>query len=371
MRAPHVVRELLLPVLAAFTLSGGGHAFAQEKARPSPTPTASVSEPPSETAAPNDDETPSATSDDDRDEKPRRRHGRRNKGSVTMGSGLTVATGETHDDDIVVMGGPVEIAGRQKGDVVVMGGPITVSGTVEGDVVGIGGPVHLKSTARVEGDAVSIGAGLQRDEGAVVEGQAVGMAGGNMLHFLPDFNWPEWSLGKLFVISIVEWIWTAVVTLLLTIVIAAVMPGRIEATAVALRDEWLTCFAWGFLAFLASLALTAVLCITCVGAIVPYLFYKVAKYYGLAALFVVVGQALGRNGFKRDLTLLPSLLLGFLILSLLALFVPAVWWIYSWFAVGAALFTRFGTMRPWFPPRPPAPNVPPPPSTLEPRESSF
>jgi hypothetical protein len=358
MRIPSIVRSLMLLAFAAFRMAGGAAAWAQEEPRPNP----SATETPRATATPRDEDRADTASDDDHDRdadregRHRRRHHR--DGNVQVGAGVTVGPSETHHKDIVVMGGPVDVQGKQEGDVVVIGGPITVSGTVDGDVVAIGGPVHLKSTARVEGDAVAVGAGMEKEEGAVVEGQVASMGGENALEMLPDLYWPHFGLHSLILMSLVEWLWIAAVTLLVTLVIAAVMPDRIEATANVVRDQWLKCLGWGALTFLAGIVATMLLCITCVGAVVPYIFYKVAKFYGLAALFIVIGQALGRNGLKRDLTLLPSLLLGFLVLALIALLIPAVWWIYDWIAVGAAILTRFGTMKPWFDNRKPAPPAP-------------
>jgi hypothetical protein len=126
-----------------------------------------------------------------------------------------------------------------------------------------------------------------------------------------------------------------------------------------LRDRWLECLGWGLLTLLIAVVATPLLCLTCIGGVVPFLFYQAAKYFGMAALFIVVGQAFGRAGFQRDLNPIPSLLVGFAVLSLIGLLVPFAWWIYGWFGVGCAVITRFGTMRPWFRPSPPAPPAVP------------
>ncbi len=75
---------------------------------------------------------------------------------VRIGTGYTVAEGESVG-----------------GDVVIIGGGLTVNGTIKGDAVVIGGSMYLSSSAVVKGDAVVIGGILQQEPGAVVEGEIV------------------------------------------------------------------------------------------------------------------------------------------------------------------------------------------------------
>jgi hypothetical protein len=293
-----------------------------------------------------------------RPDKPR--HHRRDEDDVRVGSGVTVAAGETHEGKIVVIGGSVAVAGRQHGDVVVMGGTLDISGKVEGKVVVMGGSMSLGSAATVEDDVVVMGGVLHKAEGASIGGKTVEMGRAGMLaHALP-FAGMGLGMG-LFTLSLVAWLKTATLTLLLTVVIAAVVPVRVEAAAGILRERWLACLGWGLAAFVAAWPLTLLLCITCVGAIVPYALYQAAKYFGLAALFAVVGQALGRTGMHRDLSLMPALLVGFMALSLIGLLAP-VWLIYGWIAVGCAIETKLGTRAPYRPVLPEPSMVPVPPA---------
>jgi hypothetical protein len=370
MKVPSFLSSSSTAWLAALLLALSPGAFAAQEKPPvvpdtpaSPAPSARPTDPaaveaPSAEVAKNE-----APADEDR---PKRRHRRRGRGDVRFGSTVSVPAGDRHEQDIVVMGGAVDVAGSQKGDVVLFGGGAKISGDVDGDVVVMGGSLHLASSAKVDGDVVVMGGALQKEDGASITGETVemgtpGMAAG----VLPAFSaipW-DWNFGiGLGFLSILGWLKTVVLTLLLTLVIAAVLPARVEAAAVTMREQWLACLGWGVVAFLLSFPLTLLLCLTCVGVVIPYLFYQIAKYFGLAVLFAVVGHALARNSLHREVSLIPALLLGFLVLSLIGLLAP-VWIVYGWFAVGCALLTKFGAMRPWYGPRTPPredPDLPPP-----------
>ena len=220
----------------------------------------------------------------------------------------------------------------------------------------LGGPLRLTSSARARRDVVMVGGPIVKEMGATIGGETVEIGGpaglGGALSHLP-FGGMGLGMG-LIGLSILDWLKTAAISLLLAFVIAAVLPLRVEAAAAVLRERWLSCLGWGFVAAVAVFPVALLLCLTCVGWVVPVGFYQVAKYFGTAALFVVVGEAIGGTGFRRELSLLPALLLGFVVLALLGLFLPVMWYVYSWMAAGCAILTRFGTLRPWFPGRAPA-----------------
>jgi hypothetical protein len=354
MKVPALPHVSVLALLLLSPLAGAVPARPVPPAEPALAAEPAVEPSPAETATPAP--SPAATDDDgDRAFEPRRRH--HGKGNtVRLGAGFTLEAGETHNEDIVVLGGPVRIAGQQRGDVVVLGGPVVISGEVDGDIVSLGGPLHLASTARAHRDVVTVGGPLVKDAGATIGGETVEVAAaGGLAHMIPHLPFfGGLGMAGLLSLSILQWLKTAVVALLLALVIAAVLPVRVEAAAGVLRDRWLACLLWGLAAGISVFPLALLLCVTCVGWIVPIAFYQAAKYFGCAALFVVVGEAMGGTGFRRELSLMPSLLLGFLMLSLIGFFVPMIWFVYSWTAAGCALVSRFGTLRPWFGGRTPA-----------------
>jgi len=379
---------LARPWLAAALLLLPSAAWAQDDPTPRPRRTSAPRPKPTEAEArpteePVDDaEPPSVESRDeddarrderDEDERPRKRRRRHNgRGDVRMGQPVHVEKGDKHEDEIVVMGSTAHVEGSQNGDVVVLGGTAKISGDVDGNVVVVGGGLELESTAHIDGDAVSVGGYMKKEDGAVVTGQTVDMGGVGMLPGLvPDWHFKRHlGLGRVFFMSAFDWLWTAAVALLLSLLIAVVMPTRIEAAGLALRERWFESLGMGVLTGLVCVIATPLLCITCVGWPLPWLFFQVAKYFGFAALFIVVGQSIGRAGFSRDLSPLPSLLAGFLLLALLGLFLPVMWWIYAFLAVGCTMVTKFGEMRPWFKPSTPS-TPPPPPMAIPPADDAI
>jgi cytoskeletal protein CcmA (bactofilin family) len=282
---------------------------------------------------------------------------------VRVGQGVVVTAGErsdknivvyghpvsiegTHHGDITVFGSTVRVSGSQTGNIVLFGGALEVSGKVEGSISVVGGGIHLARTANVSGDVSVVGGSLDRDPGAVLHGN-VSVA----TPHLPRHAIPFGLLGGLGLgFSFLSWLSWHLLALVVGILVLAIVPARVEAAGSLLRERWLASLGYGFLAGVVVFPLTLVFALTCVGVVIPPAFYQIAKYFGITVLFVVVGEALGRSLLKRELSALGSFLLGFGILSLLALVAPggSAWLVYGWFGVGCALLTRFGTMRPWF-----------------------
>lgn len=105
---------------------------------------------------------------------------------------VTVAEGETVDDDLYIGAGTATIVGTVTGDATIGAGTVTVTGTVEGslnvaggtvDVLGdVGGAVRISGgTARVAGsvgrDVVVVGGTVTIDSGAEVGGEVAGGVG--------------------------------------------------------------------------------------------------------------------------------------------------------------------------------------------------
>lgn len=287
---------------------------------------------------------------------------------VAFGGNVDIAG--THHGDVVAFGGTVRVSGTQTGDVVVFGGGLKVSGSITGSMTVFGGGAHLDSTAVVDGDLSLLGGNLHREPGAVVHGGRVSIARPHLKGLAPFFGPPAGLVGLGLGLSLIGWLKSTLLTLLLGLLIVAVMPAQVEAAGVVLRERWLASLGWGFVAGLALVPLTLLLLVTCIGAVLPFALYQVAKYFGFTVLFAVIGEPLGRSLLRRDLTLVPAFLVGFVALTLVGLVVPVlpVWMIYGWVGVGCALMTRFGTLQPWLKRRAsvPPPIVTPPESPLAP-----
>ncbi len=97
---------------------------------------------------------------------------------VSVGSGVTVDEDEVVTEDVVAVGGPLEIHGEVRGDAVAIGGPAEIDGRVTGEVVVIGGSVTLGPNADIGRDVTSVGGKVERDVAAKVGGKVSEVAFG-------------------------------------------------------------------------------------------------------------------------------------------------------------------------------------------------
>ncbi|WP_374711685.1 hypothetical protein [Symbiobacterium terraclitae] len=109
------------------------------------------------------------------------------------GDRITVAAGETVDDDLILTGVVVSIEGTVKGDVIAFAQVVNVAGTIEGNLVAMGQTVYvngrvggsvyavaqgLQVKGQVEGSLVSFGQDTEIDRDAAVGGSWIGFGNG-------------------------------------------------------------------------------------------------------------------------------------------------------------------------------------------------
>lgn len=301
----------------------------------------------------------------------RRHHIRVGEGApiVAISDDAYVAKGEVHHDDIVAIMGKVRVEGEVTGDVVVILGSLDISGTVRGDVVGIMSPTHIHETADLGGDLVSIGGPLDRATGSRIEGQEVKL---NFVDIIPffrgGFSW--WAvMWFFFLLKLAKLAGLFLVVLLIT----ALVPRRLSVIAEALPNRWGTAILAGLLAYCATVVLCVILAVTLIGiplAIALGLAAKLIKWIGLASILFLIGQRLGRNVLKRELSHFAAVLGGFAVYAIIYL-VPICGSFFSAtlsvLALGIAILTRFGSEEGWRKTGPPpAPNFAPPASPVGP-----
>jgi hypothetical protein len=228
----------------------------------------------------------------------RRNRGRRDGDRVQFGSNITIREGEVVD-----------------GDVVNIGGSVTVDGEVRGDVVGIGGGVTLGPKASVENNVVVVGGPLNRADGARIGGRVQTVGVGN-LNF-GDFRWtanPLWLFWGSMVGAAFALVFTLTRLAILCLLGAlVVLFGRnyMERTADHVATETVKAGAIGFLSqllFLPVLVITiVVLVMTIIG--IPLLLLLPFVFLGLGVVavigFTAVGYRLGgllltRLGWATD-----------------------------------------------------------------------
>ncbi len=133
-----------------------------------------------------------------RSEQRRRRRGRiKTDTRVSFGSSLTIEENET-SEDVVVLGGSLDVEGNIQGDAVIVAGSAEIQGEISGSVTAVGGSIFLGPEGRIYGDAISIGGAVQRDPSAEIYGEIteVSLGPGLELDDLWHGLWsPDWRLG--------------------------------------------------------------------------------------------------------------------------------------------------------------------------------
>jgi len=283
-----------------------------------------------------------------------RSHGDR----VTMGDRLVITAGTVHHGSVTSIAGDLDVQGIVTGDVVVVGGDFNLDGTVQGEVVAVLSDVSLGRTSRIERSLVAI-AGSMDDSGAWIGTDRVNIPLGLSL---PGLGHPLEILLSIF-------LWWMLLGLILmffaVLVLAALVPDRLELLSDELPARWPLALVLGLVfAVLGMPLIYVLLALSFIGIpLIPFAFftYVVLKWMGIAGIFMFVGQKLGSLANRR-LSLLPALLLGFLVFGLIKL-IPIVgflvWLILGWVGIGLVLLTRFGTRRKQVPaPAPPQPQAP-------------
>ncbi|HYM50897.1 MAG TPA: hypothetical protein VET65_10060 [Candidatus Limnocylindrales bacterium] len=283
--------------------------------------------------------------------------------SVTFGGDITIPAGQTHQGDVVAFGGNITVDGTVTQDVVAIGGNVIVNGTVERDVASVGGSVTLGPHAVVGRDVALAGGSLTRAPGAVV-GRNVTSASRNFTfngapytsafnnaHF--GFGWGGFVFGVMIATGIV----------LLGLLLLLFFPRQLLVTGTTIEQRPLESFGLGCGGVIAGIALMVLFAITIIFIPVSLALataITIAWLFGWAAIFVVTGQRLLRSANRRE-ELVPALLLGGLLIGILAN-IPVVNFfvvlIGGSLALGAVIYSRFGTRPPSLPLTGPGPTAP-------------
>lgn len=289
------------------------------------------------------------------------------EGGFVMGGRIEVDEDEVAREEIVVLGGSVQIDGEARRDVVVIGGNLVVNGSAV-DVVNIGGSMRIGPDARIRGDVVNIGGILDRSPGAEIEGEVVNVGIGG-LDRIPWFGPSTYSWGQWWGISplrIMARTTQLLYWLLLAVLTIALVGDRVSAASHAIAREPIRLGLIGLVGVFALLLLTLfffILSFLIIGIpllIATLLLWWLGYIFGMVASFQVIGQGLLRVLGKPDASQLGLVVTGCLALSILHYF-PLIgtllWWIAAFLGLGAVFATRFGTNRPWFGGRTVAPTT--------------
>lgn len=282
------------------------------------------------------------------------------KGSpqVVIKGRIIVAPNET-DSSLVIVDGPVLVAGTATGSVVAFHGPVTISGTVEGSVISFSDRVTLLSGARVEGDVRSYKTAVIASD-AIVGGTVSGV----------DFS----KLNQAAWVSRYVWWFAVTVSTLLLGLLTLAFPQRAQDALRAAAGRTWPSIGWGLIWFFALPIAAVILCVTIVG--LP-LGLAVLFALGLIYLIGYVAAAWWLGGLvARRASRFVAFLAGWGILraaALIPFLAGALWTVATIFGLGlvtialwsqrsgAALVPAQATAAPAEAAPPPVPPPPPPP----------
>ncbi|MCX6065190.1 MAG: hypothetical protein NT121_05485 [Chloroflexi bacterium] len=282
-----------------------------------------------------------------------------------FGSNVTVKSGETLNEDVVVFGGSVSIEKDAKvnGAVVLFGGSLTLDGDVSKDAVVMGGAIKLGANAHIHGNLVAFGAPVDRDPGAKVDGDVVNNPTRPISPITPSV--PSMPEVPGIVSSVTNPLWKALSVLgesvmlaLLAMLIAMFLPLQMRRVADGVVAQPLIAFGMGlltlilFIVAVTGLALFSIFIITLIVTIplivIISIVFAAACVLGWLAIGMEVGVRIAQM-FKGDWPLPLAAGLGVFILNLVAQgigFIPCIGGLLSglvgFAGLGAVLMTRFG-----------------------------
>lgn len=253
---------------------------------------------------------------------------------VVITGPVTIERGETADD-VVVIDGPVSVAGRVRGDLVVVNGRLRISGAVDGDVVAVAGRTSLAPGARIGGDL------LYGDERPLVPRGAT--VGGDV----DRVNVDEITDPVGFIGAAALWIAVSISALVLGLLLLWLAPRALAAAFAAASTSLGPTIGWGLLLFFGLPILAVIALVTLVG--IPL---GVALLLALLPLYAIgyttSAWLLGRRIVGPPRGRVLAFLAGLAILRVLAL-IPIVGGI-VWFAatvvgLGALLVATWRARR--------------------------
>ncbi|MGB3615874.1 MAG: hypothetical protein WBA10_18915 [Elainellaceae cyanobacterium] len=253
-----------------------------------------------------------------------------------------VQADEMHQDTFK-LGGDVIIAETQTVEnAFTIGGDLTVepNAVVQGDAFAIGGTVRLQENAQVKGNAFAIGGRLVRAETAAVDGsEFTALEGASGL--FERFG----IIGTLYLANVAFWLASFAVGAIAGLLVLLLLPGHVEAIALAIHDRPLTSLVYGIGGVASLTVLTVLTAGSALGAIAMPLANLVAiltALLGGIAVCVWLGQQLQRKPGRYFRHFWVGLLVLFVI-SLIPMVGGLLVSLLCLFGFGATLLVRYGT----------------------------
>ncbi len=282
---------------------------------------------------------------------------------LVLGGEYALADGEVLRGHLTILGGSATLArgSRVEQDVVIFGGELHVAGAVAGSLVIFGGSVTLADSATIENDLTVFGGALARSPRAAVRGQVFVSPDGPLAQtpwslllpegFPPHVKAPRsLDAAKSLLLPLVRWqVGTLALALIMALLAAALvvfLPKQVGVVATLIAGRPLYSVGVGFLTLLLGLLAGSLLLIACGLGLLVWLALFAAMLFGWSAAGIWLGQRL--FGLARIVapSAIVEALIGVFLLTLLARLPFGVGILVRLAGVsaglGAVVVTRFG-----------------------------
>jgi hypothetical protein len=271
-------------------------------------------------------------------------------GILVLGSGIALAA----PGSITSVRRDVVVSQALPGRVVAVLADVRIAARVSGDVIVWGGNVSIASGGSVAGDLFVFGGTIEGPPGAPLPVEGRVSTPGSLLHlYLSEMRrapWEEGALGG----SVLSGLHLLALSLWLAVALALLwlFASPLARAAMFAEEDWSSALLAGALGVLTMfLAAGAALALLPSSLGIPIALASaavavVAKVFGMAALFLLVGQKVLKSVSPARRP--AALAAGFALLggvSLLPFVGALLWSVISIVAVGVALVSRFGTPR--------------------------
>jgi cytoskeletal protein CcmA (bactofilin family) len=227
------------------------------------------------------------------------------KDQVVISGSVEVPKGKTAGD-IVIVDGPVRIAGHVTGDVVAIAGKVTISGEVDGDVLTVANRLRLLPNGHVHGDVSYADKKPQIASGAAVDGKT------KKIRNKVGVGALAWGIG------LAIWLAVTASALILGVLVVALAPRAFEASWEAAEGSLGAVIGMGVGLFIGFPLVALVVAATVVGIpLAGLLLLAVLPLYALG--YVTSAWMLGRRVLSGPRSRFVPLLVGLLILRIIAL----------------------------------------------------
>jgi hypothetical protein len=239
---------------------------------------------------------------------------------VVTGQSYKLATGETTNGAVVLIGGTGEINGTVNGDLVLIGGKAALAGTINGDLVTIGSNLTFNTGAVANGDYISVASEVIGEPELTTNGDRVALNGYSPLvpvvkEMLTNFI----QLRPMSPTSIFSWM-LAIIMLIVGLTLGLIFPTVFAGTEAIVRNGPVPSLLVGLAVILGGAVLSFLLAITVIGIIaLPFLAlaFFILNIFGSTSVCYSIGRRILPHVGARSYAVYLWIIIGTVVIWIL------------------------------------------------------